>query len=117
MSDIFSCIFYDITLYFELFILIFNGNLCHYNRNYFRTTAYEITTSFITVKLRHPKRDTVQHATHLAPPMPDEISGMGNTNGNASLICKKFCSGTLYYVYVNYLLVGKTKNNATNLSG
>jgi hypothetical protein len=27
--------------------------------------------------------------THLEPPMPDEISGMDKTNGNASLICKK----------------------------
>jgi hypothetical protein len=25
--------------------------------------------------------------------MPDEISGMGKTNGNASLICKKMVSG------------------------
>jgi hypothetical protein len=24
--------------------------------------------------------------------MPDEISGMGKTNGNASLICKNICS-------------------------
>jgi hypothetical protein len=89
MSDIFSCIFYHIPLYFKFFIFIFNGNLYHYNLNYFLSTAYEITTSFITVKWRHPKRAIVQHATHLTPPMPDEISGMGKTNENASPTCKK----------------------------
>jgi hypothetical protein len=25
----------------------------------------------------------------MAPPMPDEISGIGKTQGNASLLCKK----------------------------
>jgi hypothetical protein len=68
MSDIFSCIFYNIPLYFKLFISIFNGNLYHYSGNYFLTTAYEIATSFITVKWRHPKLAIGQHATHLAPP-------------------------------------------------
>jgi hypothetical protein len=30
--------------------------------------------------------------THLASPMPDEISGMGKIHGNASLICKNILS-------------------------
>jgi hypothetical protein len=32
--------------------------------------------------------------------MPDEISGMGKTNGNASLICKKETSGMFFIVEV-----------------
>jgi hypothetical protein len=55
-------------LYFKFFILIFNTILYHCSRNYFLTTAYEIATSFITVKWRHPKLAIVQHAIHLAPP-------------------------------------------------
>jgi hypothetical protein len=43
--------------------------------------------------MTYPKRAIVQHGTHLAPPMPDEISGMGKTNGNASLLCKNSHSG------------------------
>jgi hypothetical protein len=42
MSNIFSCIFCHIPLYFKFFIFNFNGNLYHYNRNYFLTTAYEL---------------------------------------------------------------------------
>jgi hypothetical protein len=58
----------NIPLYFEFFIFIFNANWYRYSRNYFLTTAYEIATSFITEKWRHPKRAVVQHATRLAPP-------------------------------------------------
>jgi hypothetical protein len=36
--------------------------------------------------LRHP---IVQNTTHMAPPMPDKIYGMGKTNGKTGLIHKK----------------------------
>jgi hypothetical protein len=90
-QDIFSCIFQ--ILYLNK--TIFPGNLCCYNRNYFLTTAYEITTSFITAKLCHPKHATCIACDSSGTPMPNEISSMGKTKGNTNLICKKYKSHIL----------------------
>jgi hypothetical protein len=37
--------------------------------------------------IKYAKNDAiVQHLTHLAPPLPDEIFGVRKTNGNTSLM-------------------------------
>jgi hypothetical protein len=57
---------------------------------YIITTVTTFIQQGMSYKIIHNGKMTssLQHATHLEPPMPDEISGMGKTNGNASLICK-----------------------------
>jgi hypothetical protein len=52
------------------------------------------------VKLHHPYHVIVQHVTHLAPHMTDDISGMGKTKTNASLICKNNLSKKIILLFL-----------------
>jgi hypothetical protein len=58
----YSTIFHHILTFFQNKTIL-HGNLCHYTLDNSLTTAYEITTLFITV-------------IYPAPLMPDEISGL-----------------------------------------
>jgi hypothetical protein len=42
--------------------------------------------------------------------MPDEISGMGKTHGNASLLCKN-CQSFTYSVSLLYIFIKQLTNN------